>query len=234
MTIAKNNDIILEFENISKNFNNKTIIESVSFKIHKNTINVLVGPNGAGKSTIAKILLGIEDPSLGRVIKNDYLRVSYVPQAFKISDQVPLTCKEFAYLCNINRENFMDSIYEKSSDIDKIWSKDLSTLSSGQLQFFLLAIAFSSNPDLVVLDEPTAFLDVDLEDIFYSTIEKVKNKSKKMSIFLISHDLHHVISSADQVLCINHHICCSGKPFKTHNSLSSNIGVYKHTHDHRH
>ncbi|MDX2049683.1 MAG: metal ABC transporter ATP-binding protein [Rickettsiaceae bacterium] len=225
---------IISFRDVTKEFSGKIIVEKINFDISQGTINVMIGPNGAGKSTIAKILLGIIKPSSGRVVKSKSLKISYVPQSLSIRKDMPITCKEFAKLDDLSKENLAHDIYESEQNIDDIWNKDIQSLSSGQLQLFLLTLALSKKPDLLVLDEPTAFLDVDAQARFYKFLNDKNNWPSNRSIFLISHELHSVLSSADQVLCINHHICCSGKPFKTNDQIEANVGSYRHIHDHKH
>ncbi len=228
--------LILELSNISKYYDSKIAVENVSFQILAGTINVLLGPNGAGKSTIARIMLGIEAPLSGQVKKTSGLKVAYVPQNLNIASTIPITCKEFAKINGIIlTENIINFLYEDPHLLAGIWSKELFKLSHGQRQLFLLALAFSSHAGLVVLDEPTSFLDIDSEARFYTMITDLKKQSPSTSVFIISHDMHHVINSADQVLCINHHICCSGKPIRDYDDTARDIvSTYKHTHDHKH
>jgi len=224
---------LVELIEISKEYEGRTIVDGVSFKIKPSTINVLVGPNGAGKSTIAKILLGIESSTSGKVIKKDNLKLSYVPQGFKSKYEIPVLCSDFIAALGLNKSDIADIVFKNSDELDKVWNSQLHTLSGGYIQSLLLAIAFAQKPDLIILDEPTAYLDIDAVTNFYKIIEE-QRKKQKLSILIISHDLHSVIGTADQVLCINHHLCCSGKPFKALDTLESNIGVYKHKHDHHH
>ena len=226
-------DSLVEFSNVTKIYNKTTIVDGVSFKIIPSTITVLVGPNGAGKSTLAKILLGIEKPTSGHVVAKKNLKLSYVPQNFKTVYEIPVLARDFIKSIGLTRRDIINAALQEYEELDHILSTDLQSLSGGQIQSLLLFIAFAQKPDLIILDEPTSYLDIDAEINFYKTIEE-QRKKENLSIFIISHDLHSVIDSADQVLCINHHLCCSGRPFKAMNSLEANIGIYKHTHDHKH
>ncbi len=224
---------LIELQEVSKEYNGNIIVDGVSFKLNPSTINVLVGPNGAGKTTIAKILLGLEQQTRGKVLKKKNLKISYVPQGFKTIHEIPVLCSDFVASLGLKKHDLYNLTLKDDAEIDNIWNLPLSKLSGGMTQMLLLAIAFAQKPDLVILDEPTAYLDVDGESSFYKFIEE-QRKNKKISIFIISHDLHSVIKTADQVLCLNHHLCCSGKPFATFDGIESNIGLYKHTHNHQH
>jgi zinc transport system ATP-binding protein len=224
---------ILELNSVTKKFSGKTVVEGISFKIYTSTINVLVGPNGAGKSTIAKILGGILKPCEGQIIEHIKLKKTYIPQQTRPPYSLPLTCSEYARIQNIKKEDIINGFYESEDSLDKIWNKQLNEISSGQAQFFMLSTAFAYDSDIIILDEPTSFLDVDFEAKFYEKLKDLVSK-RKTSIFMISHELHSVVNSAHQVLCINHHICCSGKPVFSNDSIKSNIGTYKHSHNHTH
>ena len=218
-------------QGVSKKFGPKLVVENMSFSISKGTITVLLGPNGAGKSTIAKIILGIESPTSGILKKASGIKISYLPQNLTTPNSMPITCGEFARINNINYQRILDFAPEDEVLIKKIWDIQISTISSGQRQLFSLLLSLCSDANLIVLDEPTSFLDVDAQTSFYKKIKRIKQEGWR-AIFLISHDMYNVISSADQVLCINHHICCSGKPLQDDNQLD--IFAYKHMHDHKH
>jgi zinc transport system ATP-binding protein len=224
---------LVEFESVSKSYDKKIVVEGISFKINPSTINVLVGPNGAGKTTIAKILAGVITPSFGLVKEKLGLKKSYIPQQSTRNSSMPITCSELSEILELSKNAIMDSFYDSELELDRIWNKQLSEISSGQAQLFMVSTAFASNADLIILDEPTSFLDIDFESRFYNKLEEII-RDKGRSVFIISHELHSVVKSADQVLCINHHICCTGKPFASNNDLIANIGTYHHTHDHTH
>lgn len=226
-------DCLVEFVNISKIYNKTTILDGVSFKIMPSTITVLVGPNGAGKSTLAKILLDIEKPTSGEVVKKHDLKLAYVPQGFKTIHEIPVCGSDLMDSLGIDPESLKDIVFKNDAELEYVLNNSLQSLSGGQVQSLLLAIAFAQKPDLIILDEPTAYLDIDAEINFYKILEE-ERKKQNLAILMISHDLHSVIDSADQVLCINHHLCCSGRPFKEMENLESNIGIYKHIHDHKH
>jgi zinc transport system ATP-binding protein len=102
----------------------------------------------------------------------------------------------------------------------------------------VLAGTLVSKPDLVILDEPTQYLDVTSQQEFYKSLNKIKEKTG-LTVFMISHDLFTVMKNSDQVICINSHVCCVGKPNDLHENTDfrnalSEIGLYIHSHDHKH
>jgi len=121
--------------------------------------------------------------------------------------------------------------------------KSMHLLSGGELQRVLLAQALAKRPQLLILDEPTQGVDVNGQVLLYDLISSAK-KQFNCGILMVSHDLHLVMAKTDEVICLNHHICCSGTPASVSNdpefiSLfgqqgASQIAVYKHHHNHQH
>jgi zinc transport system ATP-binding protein len=115
------------------------------------------------------------------------------------------------------------------------------------MQKTLLARALMNNPDILVLDEPTSNMDISAQADFYDLLEKIR-KQQHCAILLISHDLHIVMQKTNQVICVNHHICCEGNPESINNhpeylslfgqrgklNKIDNIAIYPHHHDHKH
>ncbi len=229
--MIKNDLDILTFKNVTKSFVSEIILDSVSFSIKKHTITTLVGQNGAGKSTIAKIMLGIDRPDSGEVLVHDKISFGYLPQNIHINPYIPITVEGLLKSYSIEIQNLdLDSEICNFGQIKKFYKKQLTELSGGQLQKIFISASILSEPDLLILDEPTKSLDFDHETKFYSLISKIKHH---ISIFIISHDLHMVPKSSDLVICLNHHICCSGLP-ENFNFSSGEYSFYKHLHNHKH
>lgn len=231
---------IIKFNTISKIFSNKTLIDSVSFSVKKSEITTLIGPNGAGKTTIAKLILGLEAPSTGTIDVVPNLKIGYVPQKLDFSKNLPITAKQFLSLLSSKSVLKKHQYIKDFINLDQEqYDQDISLLSRGQLQKLLIGTTLLDMPDLLVLDEPTRSLDIVSEQELYQLINKMKH-AFGMTIFMISHDLHTVMKNSDQVICLNHHVCCSGRPNDINNdnekffSTLSEIGLYNHNHDHKH
>lgn len=219
---------IIEFRNVSKSYGKQVVIDNVGFKIEPASITTLIGPNGAGKTTIARLMLGIERPSSGAILRSKE-QSAYIPQKIGLNSSLPMDVKSLVKYLAGNKAVSVQNI-SQFGQLDLLADKQISQLSGGQLQRVLLAANMLSGPKLIVLDEPTQGLDITSQQEFYLLLEEVR-KSFGVAIFMISHDLHAVMKSADQVLCLNHHICCEGKP---EGAAKSQIGLYKHHHDHSH
>ena len=229
---------LIELSAISKSFNDTLVLDNVSFSLHKSEIITLIGQNGVGKTTLAKIILGLEEPSSGYIKKQDGIKIGYVPQKLNFDFSMPLTG---AALLNLLSPSGIDDKLIELMDFvyyNNIKDKDIASISSGQLQKLLLLGAMMDKPDLIILDEPIQYLDVTSQQAFYQILNHLK-KHWGLTVFMISHDLFTVMKNSDQVICLNKHICCSGRPEnmdtnKKFQTALSEIGVYIHQHDHVH
>lgn len=231
---------LVELKSLSKSFGGNLLVDNVSFKLNKGEITTLVGQNGTGKTTLAKIILGLENYNTGELIIKDGLKIGYVPQKLDFGFSMPLTAKDLLKLLapGKNIEEVADFELINFINYKKIKNRDISKISGGELQKLMLAGTLMNKPDLIILDEPTQFLDVTSQQNFYLLLKSLKEKLG-LTIFMISHDLFTVMKNSDQVLCINKHICCSGKPTELDSDANlknalSEIGVYIHNHDHKH
>jgi zinc transport system ATP-binding protein len=243
--MGSNSNNIVSLENISLKLNNQEILKDINLEIKKGEITTLIGPNGGGKTSIARILIGALKPSAGKVtiIKNS--RIGYMPQKLSIDHTIPMRAIDFINLTSIKPKNLQSNQNELAGKlgINNILTKPISEVSGGQLQRISLMRALINEPDILVLDEPTQFMDIAAQAEFYHSIEEIKNK-KNCAILMISHDLHMVMQKTDNVICINHHICCHGSPesINQHPEYISlfgqhkidNIAIYSHHHNHKH
>lgn len=231
---------LLELHSIGKRCNQQVILQDVSFSILPSSITTLIGPNGAGKTSLAQILLGIDEPTSGDIDRQQGLKFAYAPQKIHLSHQLPLTVEDF--LTKLTKTSHRSpKLVKKICDftqIESVSGKQMSDLSGGQLQKTILAFSLLNNAEIVVLDEPLQYLDINSQAALYNLIEDIRIETST-AFFIISHDLVTVMSNSDQILCLNHHICCSGTAkfdvsTLEENSKFSHIGIYTHHHDHTH
>ncbi len=237
----KNKKILLKVENASFYLNNKALIKEVSLEIKQGEIVTLIGPNGSGKSTTAKIALGIYKKIEGRV-RRFTERIGYVPQKISVDWTLPIRVIDFMSLTE-DLKNDQINVALNLTGVDHLKNKSLSNLSGGEFQRVLIARAIAKKPELLVLDEPVQGVDFKGEIALYELIKKISEKLN-CGILLISHDLHVVMSATDFVICLNGHVCCSGKPHtvakdekykELFGDRASNIlSLYEHEHDHSH
>ena len=127
--------------------------------------------------------------------------------------------------------------------IEHLQDQQLSTVSGGELQRVLLARAMLGEPQLLILDEPAQGVDLAGQAELYRLIGEIRDRSG-CGVLMISHDLHLVMSATDEVVCLNHHVCCHGEPEHVSSdpaflelfgaSVSEELAVYTHHHNHEH
>ena len=239
--MLENKKILLKVENVGISVNGKSLVRGVSLEVKQGEIVTLIGPNGSGKSTTAKIALGIYKKIDGKV-KTYTNKIGYVPQKISIDWTLPIRVLDFMTLTEELTQDQINSALNMTG-VEHLKNKSLSNLSGGEFQRVLIARAISKQPELLVLDEPVQGVDFTGEIALYKLIKEISEKMK-CGILLISHDLHVVMSATDFVVCLNGHVCCSGKPHvvaqdykykELFGDRASNIlSLYEHKHDHTH
>ena len=189
--------MVLELQNIEKRFGRKPVLRGVSLKIEKGCY-LLLGPNGAGKSTLMNIMVGMLNPTAGRILVDgcdvsktgdDYLeRIGYGPQYPRFYPQY--TVYEFLEYMSLlrnggksTRDSQIDEVIERVNLSGKRDSK-IRTLSGGMRQRLGIAQAILGHPELVILDEPSAGLDPLEHDRFQKIVEDL---SSEMIVFMATH-----------------------------------------------
>ena len=207
---------VIEVEDLHFSYEGKVeVLEGVNLKVSEGEFVGVVGPNGAGKTTLFKIILGFLRPDRGRVrlfgkdLKDfkEWDRVGYVPQRLGVEQSFPATVEEL--LRSVASE---ERIREIASylHIDLFMDRQFLKLSGGQQQLVLLGMALSSDPDLLLLDEPTAGLDLHSQ---MHIMEILRNLSANgRTVVMISHDVGLVLKNVDRVVCLSRTVCYSGDP----------------------
>ena len=237
----RRNSVLVEARGLSKRYGGHAVLESVDMTLRRGELTTLIGPNGSGKTTLVRLLLGLERPSQGTVTAGEGLRIGYVPQRLHVDESLPITVRRFLALGGARRAEIGAALAEVGAG--HILGAPLQTISGGEMRRVLLARALLREPDLLVLDEPTAGVDLNGQAELYDLINTVR-RNKNCAVLLISHDLHIVMAATDHVICLNHHVCCSGAPdaVSEHPKYLALFGprasrthaVYTHDHDHAH
>ncbi len=236
-------EILAKLDKICLSINQQKILENINLEIKKGEIITLIGPNGGGKTSIARVLLEIITPNKGKVIKNAEINIGYMPQKINFDKTIPIKARDFINL-SCSQKSIDKSFFHYLSErlhVKDILDKQIHDLSGGQLQKIIFLRTIINKPELLVLDEPTQYMDISATEDFYKILEEVRNKTN-CAILMISHDLITVMQKTDLVFCINHHICCHGSPEDINQHpeyLSlfgnrSNLAIYQHHHDHKH
>ena len=194
---------LVSVNNLSKNFSSFEAVKKISFSINESEIIGLLGPNGCGKTTTIGMMLGLLKPTSGEVIINglnvEKNRINLLKKMNFISPYIELpkklTVKEnlmvYGKLYSVNGINNRIDYLAETLRLSEFINKKTGELSSGQKNRVSLAKAVVNDPDILLLDEPTASLDPETGDFVRTFIEKISSE-KKMSILLASHNMNEV------------------------------------------
>ena len=240
---VKGSDIklLVATEGVSKSISSKTVLKDINLKIYEGQILTLIGPNGAGKTTLIRIILGILKSDKGSVYLRPNLRIGYMPQTLVIDSILPINVAGFLKLAQPTRNEDILALQDRL-EISHLSGEQIGSLSGGEMQRVLLARALLRNPHLLILDEPAQGVDISGQSKLYDLINEIR-VDRCCSILMISHDLHLVMSSTNEVICLNRHICCHGKPEHVSSDPaflelfgaaggSNNLAIYAHRHNH--
>ena len=234
-------DALIAARNVSFHTRRRAILEDVDLSVSSGEIVTLIGLNGAGKSTLVRILLGLEHPSAGSTWRRPGLSIGYTPQHIEPDRTLPLDVRGFLRLAGRFGDDELHAALDRVNAVE-CFRSELGTLSGGELHRVILARALLRRPDLLVLDEPLAGVDVAGEAELYGLISDIRDETGA-GILLVSHDIHVVMAQADRVVCLNRRVLCSGAPrsvaahplfrdtFGGH--IAETLAVYPH-HDHDH
>ncbi len=244
--------LAIEVRGLKVTLGDTQVLRGVDFHVPKGQIVALIGPNGSGKTTLLRCLLGLHQPDSGEVRlfghkhSPDLLRrVGYVPQRLALDRSFVLSVREFLALKLKATRNWfwqrhsttdaaLKSVLEEF-DVARLLDRPLAGLSGGQLQRVLIAFSLLGQPDLLLLDEPTAGVDTPGEHTFYELITQV-HRRHKLTVVLVSHDLSMVFRHASRVYALNGTICCEGTPEEVMNadSLKQAYGIHVTPYHHDH
>ncbi|WP_079420080.1 ATP-binding cassette domain-containing protein [Thiomonas intermedia] len=240
-TFTPTADPLITLERVSLIRHGKPLLEDVSLRVLPRQIVTLIGPNGAGKTTLVRVLLGLLAPDGGRVRRMHRLKVGYVPQRFTVPPSLPMDVNDFLRLSGASTAARRQQVLDDNGAGDLL-QRPLRALSGGEMQRVLLARAMLRQPELLVLDEPAQSLDVQGQQSFYALIVRLRDATG-CGVLLVSHDLHLVMAATDEVICLERHVCCAGRPedigvhpeyLRLFGRDLAGLAVYRHHHDHHH
>lgn len=229
---------MITLEHLSIKLQDRWVLKDISLQIAPGEVVTLVGPNGSGKTTLLRAILGLIPVTEGKIILSPDLRIGYMPQRLQIDLTMPLTVKRFLTLGNVK----LDEALLERLHVTNLLATAMQHLSGGEMQRVLFARAVMRKPNFLVLDEPVQGVDVNGQAQLYQLIAEV-SETLHASVLMVSHDLHLVMARTDRVICLNHHICCSGTPemvaqdpafIHLFGKAAGALALYSHTHDHTH
>ena len=215
----------LRVENMSVKIGADCILKDVKLHVHCGEMAAIIGPNGAGKSTFLKAILGqreyegvIAFSEPGQRSKKP--RIGYVPQSPAFDPSDPVSVSDLFACCMSRRPAFLglgkamkDTVAECLSRVhgEELVNKRVGTLSGGELQRVLLALALEPIPNILILDEPLSGVDVEGMETLMDMLDEIR-KNYDLSILMTTHDFSLLPRYADQVVLIDHGVLIQGDP----------------------
>ncbi len=204
----------VEFKNVNLKYDEQYVLEDINFSIEEKDFMAIIGPNGGGKSTILKIILGLLKPNngevkvFGRDPKDARDSMGYLPQNLSFDHQFPISVYEtvltgrYHGLFKGYKQSDEEAVIQALEDVEMqdYMDRQIGKLSGGQMQRVFIARAIVRNPRLLLMDEPMASIDPDMQSSFYKLMSQLKDE---MAIVLVSHDVGAVSTHVDKIACLN-------------------------------
>ena len=213
---------IIEIKNLSAGYDNRTVLHDVNLTVYERDFLGIIGPNGGGKTTLIKCILGLLKPTAGEILYHTGqgsfpqsssippLTMGYLPQYSSIDRKFPITVEE-VILSGLSSKKPLASRFtaqhrEKASAViarmglEGMEQRAIGALSGGQLQRALLGRAIISDPQVVILDEPSTYIDKRFEARLYKLLAEI---NEECAIILVSHDIGTVLQQVKSIACVN-------------------------------
>ncbi len=217
---------ILDIKNLSFSYDYLPIIDNVSFSVQKGDFIALAGPNGAGKTTLVKLILFLEEAQKGKIKifgekekdKISWNKIGYLAQRNNLVNPLfPAKVKEVIALGLVSKQKISKKDSQEKInqvldwlDIKDLKNKTINELSGGQQQKVFLGRALISDPELLIMDEPSTALDPKTKNSFFKLIKKL-NEEKRVTIIMITHDTAQAGEYAEKLLYLEKKIIFFGK-----------------------
>lgn len=212
---------IIEITGVSFKQDTSHILEDIDLEIKRGEFLGIIGPNGAGKTTLLRIILGLIKPTSGTIKLfgedinhfKDWYKIGYIPQhALSFDLNFPVNVFEVVSMGRFSKKGLFKNLGKEDRQvIDDVLeivgmkeykNRRIGELSGGQQQRVFIARALSSQPELLILDEPTVGVDIAGQKEFYDFLEKL-NKEKKITLVIVTHDIGNISSRIGKLACIN-------------------------------
>ena len=210
---------IISAHRLGFGYQDSLVLEDVSFSVKRGEFLGIFGPNGGGKTTLLKLIMGFLEPTSGSIEvfgkppRSSQQKISYVPQSLHFDRKFPISVFELVlsgrlahlpWYGRYRREDRQEALHALAEvGLVDIKERAFGTLSGGQAQRSLIARALVSQPELLLLDEPTASVDAQAETEIYHLLEGLKGK---MTILMVTHHLRTAINQVQRVLCVKKNV----------------------------
>ena len=248
---------IVDLEDIGYTYDTVRVLERITLTVAAGDFLGIIGPNGSGKTTLVRLMLGLASPDAGRVrlfgvapgAFRQWERLGYVPQRLVIDAGLPATVEEVVATGLIptlrsyrwiGRRARADEARRVGAALARVGMDThrrtkIGALSAGQQQRVFIARALVTDPELLILDEPTASVDPEVQTSFYALLHHL-NRERGVTLILVSHDIGVVAKEVSQLACLNRRLVFHGPPaaFLSDAALSAlygpTVGLVSHQH----
>lgn len=210
------NNVLVMLKNVAVGYENEIILKNVNFEIHKGAFIAMLGPNGSGKTTLLKTIAGIIKPIEGEIffseVGNDIALIGYVPQREALDPVFLLSAYEVVLMGTYGRVKAGRRLTKKEKDFamkciklveaESFAFEQFSELSGGQKQRILIARALAAHPRLLLLDEPTAGIDVSTTHNIMQTLSTL-SAEQGLTVLMATHDVNLVKQYIQQIMIIH-------------------------------
>jgi zinc transport system ATP-binding protein len=196
------------------------VLRDVDLEVERGEFVAIAGPNGGGKTTLVRLVVGLEQPTSGRV-ELMVRKVGYLPQRTQAGIDAPVTVRELVTTGRASRARLIGplsaadrmSVQEAIDRVGLSPSADrrLTTLSGGQQQRAFIAKALAADPELLVLDEPTTGVDVEAQDAIAALLQRLRSELE-MTILYVSHEFGAVERFVERIVLVRGGIVFDGPP----------------------
>jgi len=219
----------VELEDVAFNRGEVRVLEGINLTVAPGDFLGIIGPNGSGKTTLLRIMLGLLPPEQGRVLLfghapaafRQWGRVGYVPQKATLDPGLPATVREVVATGLVPALGLFGRVgaAERARIAEVLGQVGMAAhggarigaLSTGQQQRVLIARALVSNPELLILDEPTGGVDPEAQTSFYAVLRHL-NRERDVTLILVSHDIGVVAREVTKLACLNRRLIFHGPP----------------------
>lgn len=215
-----NAQTLIEIKDLSAAYDQRTVLYNIDLNVYERDFLGIIGPNGGGKTTLIKCILGLLQPTSGQILyrneKGDLdqnrtrLPMGYLPQYSSIDRKFPITVEE-VILSGLSSQKSLSSRFDNQQrekarrviarmGLEGKEQQSIGALSGGQLQRTLLGRAIISEPKVLILDEPSTYIDKRFEAHLYQLLTEI---NQECAIILVSHDIGTVLQQVKSIACVN-------------------------------
>ena len=208
------NTPLIEIKNLTIGYESQKVLDNVNLTIHSKDFIGVIGPNGGGKTTLIKAILGLLSGWSGTITSNlSQSKIGYLPQQNPFDKEFPITVNEVVLSGLAGKKGLFKKYTQadflradelmNQAGVGALKNKSIGKLSGGQMQRTLLCRALMNEPELLILDEPSTFVDNQFENELFEWLKKL---NEKIAILMVSHDIGTISSHVKTIACVNYHL----------------------------